>query len=51
MLHTDLDSVLNIINKLADQAGRTIRIVEKQNQRIEFLEARVAKLEKQKEGK
>jgi len=49
MMHTGLDSVLILMEKLADQLDRTINIVQKQNSRIESLETRVAKLEKQKE--
>jgi len=50
MMHTNLDSVLDLMAKTTEQLERTINIVQKQNSRIESLEARVVKLEKQ-EGK
>jgi len=51
MMHTDLDSVLNIMNKITEQLDRTVRIVQKQEQRIASLEDRVTRLEYPKEEK
>jgi phage-related minor tail protein len=43
--------LLNLLGKATDQLERVIGIVEKQNHRIDSLETKVAKLEKQEGDK